>query len=367
MPTPTEAPSSSHGSHEPGARSSLAGLALRGLAAVVGLGFFAWTMRDLDLGELRTLLGSVGPIVLLILVPQALGTVFHSAAWKQLLAARGTRVPLFALTRVFLGSEGARMALPAGAAFGESVAAVELRSRFGATWSTALASVAAKKAWVLCTHAICLVALFAVGQHAISELASNLPAGNWLVVVLWGMTLALVLAGGLTLVLLASRRAARVAVRLAARAPLAAVRSWAAARSDASQLDAAASIAPLAHAKAAAWLLGQWVTEFGETWLILHLLGTNVTFTEALAIELGSSLVRALAFFVPGGLGVTDASYVGMLAALGVSNAKEVGACFVLLKRAKEFFFIAVGLGALARRPSLHSMLPSSSPVQEHP
>ncbi|HTJ80423.1 MAG TPA: lysylphosphatidylglycerol synthase transmembrane domain-containing protein [Polyangiaceae bacterium] len=357
MVTRTEDPSTANGTTSPAPQPSRIGLVARMLAAVVGLGFFAWTMRDLDGSRLHELLVSVGPIVVLIVLPQAIGTLLHAAAWRELLAALGTRVPLFALTRVFLGSEGARMAMPAGAAVGESVAAFEVKSRFDSGWPKALASLAAKKAWVLCTHAICLVALFVVGGAALERLGANLPAGHWLLIVLWGMTISLVLAGGLTLTLLASRRAARTTVRIASRVPIAALRNWAAERAHHPELAAAAAIAPVAHLKSGALLLAQWVTEFAETWLILRLLGTNVTFTEALAIELGSSLVRALAFVVPGGLGVTDASYVGMLAALGVPNATEVGAGFVLLKRAKEIFFIAVGLGALARRPALPTML----------
>ncbi len=330
---------------------------LRVGAAVAGVALFGWTMRDLDASRLRDLLTAVGVAGLLVLVPQALGSLLHAAAWRELLAALGTRVPLFALTRVFLGSEGARMAMPAGAAVGESVAAWQVKTRFGVTWTRALASLAAKKAWVLCTHALSLVILFAVGRHALDRLAQNLPAGEWLRAVLWGMTLALAISGGLTLALLGSRRAARAIAGAVSRLPFTRAQAWGAARANDPEAKAAAVIPLRAHVSSGALLFGQWLTEFAETWLLLRVLGVQVTLTEALAIELGGSLVRAAAFVVPGGLGVTDASYVGMLSALGVPAATEVGAGFVLLKRAKEIFFIAIGLGALARTPALPALL----------
>jgi uncharacterized membrane protein YbhN (UPF0104 family) len=338
---------------------------LRAGAAVAGVALFVWTMRDLDGARLHVLLRAVGLAGLLLLLPQALGSLLHAAAWRQLLAALGSRVPLFALTRVFLGSEGARMAMPAGAAVGESVAAWQVKARFGVSWTRGLASLAAKKAWVLCTHALCLVLLFVLGGAALDRLAQNLPAGGWLRAILWGMTVALAVSGGLTLALLGSRRAAVAIANLAARLPFERARHWAATRARDPEAKAAATIPPLAHASSALLLFGQWLTEFAETWLLLHLLGVPVTVTEALAIELGGSLVRAAAFVVPGGLGVTDASYVGMLGALGIPGATEVGAAFVLLKRAKEVVFIAVGLGALARTPTFPVILPT--PAGERP
>jgi len=47
-------------------------------------------------------------------------------------------------------------------------------------------------------------------------------------------------------------------------------------------------------------------------------------------------------FFLPGGLGAQDASYYGLLALYGVPNP-EVAAAFVILKRSKELFWIALG------------------------
>jgi glycosyltransferase 2 family protein len=55
------------------------------------------------------------------------------------------------------------------------------------------------------------------------------------------------------------------------------------------------------------------------------------------------ALVRAAAFMVPAGLGVQDAGYVAFLGAFGVPEAATAGAAFVLIKRAKEIVWTALG------------------------
>ena len=134
---------------------------------------------------------------------------FHTAAWKELLAALQTRAPFFALSEVFASSEAVRMALPAGPAIAESVAAYSLKSRFQATWARALASLAAKKAWVLCTHAVCLLLLLVIAQPELAMLSTKVPGGwalGWFTI---GMTVVLAFTGAITLALLAPPRWSR--------------------------------------------------------------------------------------------------------------------------------------------------------------
>lgn len=326
---------------------SVGGLVVRVLAMVLAVGLFAWTLRDLEVDRLGALLTAVGPLAVVILLPQAVGILVHTAAWRELLAALGHRAPLFALASTFLGSEAARMVAPAGPAVGESVSAFELNRRFGVPWSRALASLASKKAWVLCTHAACLILLLVVSRDELARLAASVPSGQvlpWLTV---GMTIILAVTGSLTLALLSSRRVARRVTTFLSGVRFERLRAWAEAERDKPEAAAAAAVPLTRHLVAALFLLVQWMTEIVETWLVLRLLGVHVSFSEALLIELGGSLVRSLAFVVPGGLGVQDASYIGMLGALGVPGATEVGATFVLLKRAKELAFVALGLGIL--------------------
>ncbi|MBL9027123.1 MAG: flippase-like domain-containing protein [Myxococcales bacterium] len=317
---------------------------LRLTALGLAVALFAWTLRDLDISRLGQLLRSVGPLALLILVPQAVGMLLHTAAWKELLAGLGNRAPLFALASTFFGSEATRMVAPAGPAVGESVAAFGIVRRFEVPWTRALASLAAKKAWVVLTHGACMVLLLVVGQAELDRLAAGTPQGRLLPWLAIGMTVALLAAGSVTLGLLSSRRVARAATSRLAQVRWERVRAWASRQRERPDTVAAATMPASRHALAGVFLFGQWMAEVLETWLVLRLLGVPFSFTEALLVELGGTMVRSLAFVVPGGLGVQDASYIGLLAALGVPGATEVGATFVLLKRTKELFYVAVGL-----------------------
>jgi glycosyltransferase 2 family protein len=324
------------------------GSLLRVVGLVLGLGLFGYTLRDLDAGHLGDLLRSLGPLCLLILLPQAVGMAFHTAAWKELLVALQTRARFFALGEVFASSEAVRMALPAGPAIAESVAAYSLTSRFHATWPRALASLAAKKAWVLCTHALCLLSLLVIAQPELTKLAASVPAGwalRWFTI---GMTAVLAVTGAFTLALLASRRAGRAATLLLAKLPIPKVKRWADAQAATPEAQAAAAIPVKSHVLAALYMLGQWASELVETWLVLRLLGVELSLAEVLVVELGGSLVRSLAFVVPGGLGVQDASYIALLVGLGIPGAEAAAPAFVLLKRAKDVVFVVLGLGLFA-------------------
>jgi hypothetical protein len=94
-----------------------------------------------------------------------------------------------------------------------------------------------------------------------------------------------------------------------------------------------------------------WIFEAFETFLILTLLGAGLRFSEVMPIESSLATIRVFAFFVPAGLGIQDVGYVLFLKALGVHDATSVGASFVLLKRAKETFWILVGYLLMAREP----------------
>jgi uncharacterized protein (TIRG00374 family) len=89
--------------------------------------------------------------------------------------------------------------------------------------------------------------------------------------------------------------------------------------------------------------LGGWLLESLETWLILRLLGIELGFVEVASFEVLLSFLRNVLFVLPAGLGVQDLGYVTFLAALGVPDAVNAGAAFVVLKRTKELFWIGVG------------------------
>jgi hypothetical protein len=88
-----------------------------------------------------------------------------------------------------------------------------------------------------------------------------------------------------------------------------------------------------------------WLFEALESYLMLRLLGVELSFAAVLAMEAVVSFARHVLIVVPAGVGVQDVGYVALLAALGVQDAVNLGAAFAVLKRSKEAFWAVVGLG----------------------
>ncbi len=90
------------------------------------------------------------------------------------------------------------------------------------------------------------------------------------------------------------------------------------------------------------WRLLFRATMAGEVWLALYFMGHPVSLVEAVILESLGQAVRGAAFAVPGGLGVQEAGFVLLGAALGLSP--EVSLAVSLAKRLRE---LLVGLPAL--------------------
>jgi putative membrane protein len=90
------------------------------------------------------------------------------------------------------------------------------------------------------------------------------------------------------------------------------------------------------------WHVGGWLSQMGETWLVLQVLGAPAPWSSALIIESLSATARGAAFFVPGGLGVQEGVVVALGGHLGLPL--EVALALSLVKRLRE---VVVGLPGL--------------------
>jgi uncharacterized membrane protein YbhN (UPF0104 family) len=97
-----------------------------------------------------------------------------------------------------------------------------------------------------------------------------------------------------------------------------------------------------------AFFLAGWLFESFETFLLMRLVGVELDFGTAMAVEVVLSMLRMAVFIVPGGLGIQDAGYALFLQALGVPEATATGAAFAVLKRSKELAYAVLGYGLLA-------------------
>jgi uncharacterized membrane protein YbhN (UPF0104 family) len=116
------------------------------------------------------------------------------------------------------------------------------------------------------------------------------------------------------------------------------------------------------HPVAALLLLGQWLLETVTSWIILRFLGAPLDFATLLACDAALTVVRALTVFAPSGLGVQDLGYLAFFGVLGIPNAAAIGPAFLVIKRAKELFYVAIGFALLFSWP--RSTPPPSPPLE---
>lgn len=318
--------------------------------AAVAIAAVAYSLRDADLGATLDAVRGLGARAPLVAVPYLVGTVLHALAWRGLLP-RAQRPPLGSLLGIMLSTEAMRMTLPAGPAIAESSSVLLLRNRHGVAASVGVASIAAKKALVTFTHGLSVVVALALGWSMLRGASYRSWNGPWLIVFLIGSALALFAVSiGMALALLSKRTLARGARALAV-LPIARLRRWLDAKRAAIEAADRELATPFERRRdlvlPGVLLLGQWLTEAIETAVILALLGVDLSFVASMSTELTAVLLRSFAFVLPAGVGVQDAGYVAMFDALSGTRLATLGAAFVLVKRGKEIFWIALGYALL--------------------
>ena len=90
-----------------------------------------------------------------------------------------------------------------------------------------------------------------------------------------------------------------------------------------------------------------WAVGAVEVYVFLMLIGTPVSWMDALIIETMIQPVTAAALIIPGALGVREAGGVFLCRLLGIEES--AGLTLMLLKRAREAVYNLVGLLVLAR------------------
>jgi uncharacterized membrane protein YbhN (UPF0104 family) len=320
------------------ARSGIRRLA-KAIAAVLALGLLVRTLAGADLAKVAALVGHAGGWVAVGLVPYFGVMLVDATAWWTL-SGEVARPPLGALVRVRLRCDAFGATLPGGTILAESLVPAWLRR-----WipiDAGVAAVAGRKCFVGLAEALYILASFAVG---FSALAARAPALPWVVL---GLGVGMLLLFCWTSIALASGAVAARVQSLLATLPLPPLKRWIASRargfrSTDERLVSLFRSSPRRLAGACALFFVSWSLEAVETWLLLRLLGADLSLRTVFAFEASVSLLRSLACFAPGGLGVQDLGYVAALGAVGVPDAITTGAAFVLLKRAKELVWAVVG------------------------
>ena len=314
---------------------------LRVLVVVLSAALFVRVLWVADLRNVAGLLADVGPLALLAVVPYGVAVTVDTAGWAAILRGLEARVATWRLLRLRLSTEAVQLSFPGGPILAEGLKVWFLSRQFGVAIPEGSASLAVKKALQVGTQGVYLLTAGVVAGSA-------LPEGSKLRVALFLLgILSSTVAAGMIAVLLSGRIAERL-FRLLRRVPVVRVQQWMIAREVAfMDTDQHVRAVLQSHVRglvvAFVWILAGWFAEAGESWVLLKLLGVDLSFAAVLAFEPVVSFARSAAFFIPAGLGVQDAGYMAFLRRAGIPDAVNRAAAFVLLKRFKEVVWIAVG------------------------
>lgn len=297
-------------------------------------------------GELILGVGVLG--ILLLLLPQIASLAVESLGWQRAFWRIGCRPSFLSLWRVRVATEALSQSLPAGVLICESVKPLLLGRRAGLSIDESVAGMAGRKYLLALSQGVYVLVMSLLGFASIqsaSRSVVHLPGLAWVAIAAGASLLLLSLA--MKQVFGRGSAAARV-LALIDRLPFESARRFTRtagesfARTDRAMERFFRSKPRELLAPATLFFFG-WLLESLETWMILRILGVELGFVEVASFEVLLSFLRNVLFVLPAGLGVQDLGYVTFIAALGVPDAHNVGAAFVLLKRAKELFWISVG------------------------
>ena len=320
--------------------------ALAGVAVAVAL--FAWVLKGSDLSHALSVLGGLGPLLPLALVPNLVLTFLEAGGWLMALRAIGARTSLRRLLPVRLVGDALALSLPSGPVLAEALQPYLLRRWCGLSFADGLAALVVRKLYVIGSHGIFLALAVFCAYPALRRASQRLLHGPLLPALLLMAAVALVLAAlSLAGVAFHGRLGGRLWKGLR-RLPLGRMRGWIE-RGGPSFLATDERLAglmgrgPRALLGPLPFFLLMWFVRTAENFLLLRMVGIDVGFRELLALEPSLVIVRMVFSILPAGLGVQDLSALFFLEAMGVRDAAAVGAAYVLLRRGKELFWIGLG------------------------
>lgn len=325
---------------------------VRLLPAAAAFGLFILTLRKADLGRAFGLIGSLGFVLPLLLIPNVMMIAVETLGWRIAFARMGRTLPFVGLLKVRLAAEAFAMGLPSGALIGESLQPYLLKRRCGLPFEEGAVGVVARKFFVILSHGLFLALAVLVAYNPLQRASARTIGREGLPWLLLAASAVLaVLATGLAALLVHGSVAQRSRSALE-RVGLSWLRPWLE-RNALKFRDADARLArffsngPARLLAPLPFFLAVWLVKSLESALYLRLLHAPLPFPSVMAFETTLQLARAMIVLVPGGLGIQDFGYVLSLRALDVADAATVGAAFVLLKRGKEAFWMAVGFALL--------------------
>ncbi len=317
-------------------------------AVVVGVLLMVHLFKDVEFEKVLASIEKIGAPIVLVLFPYLCIGIFDSLAWKVTIESVSQKVSYWRLLYIRLCTEAILMSLPGGVAIAEAAKSFLLKQNVGMAMPEAIAIVAVKKGLLGVAHGVYLSLSALLGFSALRLVSEEMIGFRGLEWLAWlAALLVLVMFGGATLLFLYGGMSQRIHQWLMA-IPLTGLRNWLLDKekhfieTDA-HFEQFHTIKRRKVALAIFLFFVGWMFETIDSLLILTLLKVNIPFGAMMCMETTMSLIRAMLFILPAGLGIQDYGYVLFLKSFGVPDAESVGVAFVLIKRSKELIWILIG------------------------
>lgn len=291
------------------------------LLAFIGLVLAIWLFLRDDPASILALLRQAGPGLILAALVHVIPMALNAQAWRIILPGAG-RPGLTAMLRVVWIREAVNGLLPV-ARIGGELASYRLLRHIGIRRAPAVASLTVDVALSIISQLIFALAgvavLLNVSRGGIAGLPQAGQGPSMLLQIIGGLLLLAVLAVLFILVQHAGlfERLMRLLNHLAAG-------RFETSIGHSAQIDRAVQLIYRRRGPVLGcvlWQLAGWIVGGAEIWAALWFLGQPVSVIQAIAIEAVIQAVSSAAFLVPGALGVQEAAFVFVGAALGLEPA----------------------------------------------
>jgi len=306
---------------------------------LLGLGLFGWFIHRAGPAEIFATASQLGWLAPLVLMPYFLVYLLDTWGWYLVFGSYAAVRPSFlTLFRVRWAGESINNVIPSAYVGGEALKVYLLHKR-GLSGMTASTSVVASKTCQV------LAQVVFIGLGALAAM-NHLPAGSG---VRTGMMLIMLGAFGVLGLLFLVQRwgmfsslhalLSRFSIRIKAleknQPHLRRLddQIYAFYQSDRARFFSTTTV----------FLMG-WLADTIEVYVVCHLLGLPLTWTEAIAIESFITVAKAVGIFVPGALGVQESGVVLLFQVFGLPA--PIAVTYAILRRGRDLFYVLVG-GAL--------------------
>lgn len=314
--------------------------ALRWIFLFLGLGLFGWFIHRAGPAEIFANVSRLGWLAPVVLMPYFVVYVIDTWGWYLAFGSYATVRPAFlTLFRVRWSGESINNVIPSAYVGGEALKVYLLHKR-GFAGMTASTSVIASKTCQV------LAQVVFIGLGALAAM-NHLPAASG---ARTGMLLITVAAFGVVVLLFLVQRRGMFSslhallTRLSIR-----IKVFERHQPNLRKLDD--QVYAFYHhdrirffQTTTVFLLG-WLADALEIYVVCHLLGLPLTWTEAIAIEAFISVAKALGIFVPAALGVQESGVVLLFQIFGLPA--PIGVSYAIIRRGRELFFVLVGAALL--------------------